>query len=82
MFGIAVVKTVYVGGISTEFGIRATALDAAKLGFNTIVVKEAIVSVDPSFGQLAITEMKKAGVVFAGLSEVKSDLPKVNLIVP
>ncbi len=57
------VKQVYVCGIATDSAVRATALDARKLGFETIVVEDACRGFDESNGiPAAIAEMKKAGV--------------------
>ena len=58
------VERVVVCGLATDYCVRATALDAARLGFETAVLAEAIRAVDlqPGDGALAIEEMAAAGV--------------------
>jgi nicotinamidase/pyrazinamidase len=60
------VKHVYVGGLTTDYCVRTTALDALKEGFEVTVLQDAIRAVDvqPGDDQRAIEEMKKAGADF------------------
>jgi nicotinamidase/pyrazinamidase len=57
------VKHVYVGGLTTDYCVRTTSLDALQEGFTVTVLGEAIraVNVDPSDGQRAIEEIERAG---------------------
>ena len=50
--------------------MKATALDAVELGFETIVFANATaaVNVQPDDGELAINEMSAAGVLVLGAS--------------
>jgi nicotinamidase/pyrazinamidase len=59
------IERVVVAGLATDYCVKATALDAARLGFETYVLTDAIASVDlePGDGALAIDEMTAAGVV-------------------
>jgi nicotinamidase/pyrazinamidase len=58
------VKRVLVCGIATDYCVRATALDAVRLEFETSVLTDAIAAVDmePGDGERALTEMADAGV--------------------
>lgn len=61
------VRRVVVCGLATDYCIRATALDAARLGFATTLLTDAIAAVDlePGDGERAISEMAEAGVELA-----------------
>jgi nicotinamidase/pyrazinamidase len=56
---------VVVVGLATDYCVKATALDAVRLGFETRVLTDAIAAVDlqPSDGERALDEMAAAGVV-------------------
>jgi nicotinamidase/pyrazinamidase len=58
------VTTVAVCGLATDYCVRATALDAVRLGFTTVVLDDAVRAVDlqPGDGARAIAEMAGAGV--------------------
>jgi nicotinamidase/pyrazinamidase len=58
------VTTVVVVGLATDYCVKATALDAARLGFATFLLTDAIAAVDlaPGDGARAIDEMRAAGV--------------------
>jgi nicotinamidase/pyrazinamidase len=58
------IARVVVVGLATDYCVRATALDAARLGFETSVLTDAIAAVDvePGDGERAIDEMREAGV--------------------
>jgi nicotinamidase/pyrazinamidase len=58
------VERVVVCGLATDYCVKATALDAAQLGFETSVVADAIRAVDlqPGDGTRAIEEMASAGI--------------------
>jgi nicotinamidase/pyrazinamidase len=55
---------VVVVGLATDYCVKATALDAARLGYETSVLTDAIAAVDlePGDGDRAIDEMAAAGV--------------------
>ena len=57
------VGSLYVVGLATDYCVRASALDACKLGFHTYVVTDAIAAVDleQGDGKKALDEMYKAG---------------------
>jgi nicotinamidase/pyrazinamidase len=58
------VSRVVVVGLATDHCVKATALDAQRLGFDTFVLADAIAAVDlqPGDGDRAIDEMRAAGV--------------------
>jgi nicotinamidase/pyrazinamidase len=58
------VEAVVVIGLATDYCVKATALDAARLGFATTVVIDAIAAVDlqPGDGERALDELRDAGV--------------------
>ena len=59
------IERVVVCGLATDYCVKATALDAARLGFETYLLLDAIRAVDlaPGDGDRAIDEMRAAGVV-------------------
>jgi nicotinamidase/pyrazinamidase len=58
------IRRVIVCGLATDYCVRATALDAARLGFEVELLSEAVaaVNVDPDDGDRAMAEMAEAGV--------------------
>jgi nicotinate phosphoribosyltransferase len=58
------VERVVIGGLATDYCVRATALDAVKEGFATEVVTAAVRAVDVKLGdgEAALGEMRRAGV--------------------
>jgi nicotinamidase/pyrazinamidase len=67
------VDELYVGGLATDYCVRASALDARKHGFKTVLLEDAIrpVEVTPGDAERAIREMKDAGVELATLESVE-----------
>jgi nicotinamidase/pyrazinamidase len=65
MLRAAGVERVVVCGLATDYCVKATALDAARLGFGTTVLLDAIAAVDlaPGDGQRALDELAAAGVI-------------------
>ncbi|NIO10661.1 MAG: isochorismatase family protein, partial [Deltaproteobacteria bacterium] len=57
------VDRIYVGGLATDYCVRSTVLDALKLGFRVIVIKDAIRGVDLKAGdsERALEEMVQQG---------------------
>ena len=58
------IERVVVAGLATDYCVKATALDAVRLGFETILLADAIAAVDlePGDGERAIDELRAAGV--------------------
>jgi nicotinamidase/pyrazinamidase len=65
------VTDLIVGGLATDYCVRATALDARKEGFDVTVVTDAVRAVDVKAGDgdRALEEMKAAGVRLAPAKE-------------
>jgi nicotinamidase/pyrazinamidase len=61
------VKAVVIGGLATDYCVKATALDARALGYAATVLAGAVRAVDlqDGDGERAIQEMKTAGVVIS-----------------
>jgi nicotinamidase/pyrazinamidase len=57
------VTRVHVGGLTTDYCVRATVLDALNAGFDVFLLEDAIraVEVQPGDGDRAIAEMRAAG---------------------
>jgi nicotinamidase/pyrazinamidase len=58
------VARVVVCGLATDYCVRATALDALRLGFTTLVLEDAVraVNLEPGDGERALEELAAAGV--------------------
>jgi nicotinamidase/pyrazinamidase len=59
------VERLVIGGLATDYCVRATAFDAINLGFEVVVLEDAIAAVDleSGDGDRALDEMRRAGVV-------------------
>jgi nicotinamidase/pyrazinamidase len=59
------VTRIVVCGLATDYCVKATALDARRLGFATSLLADAVAAVElqPGDGDRALTEMNDAGVV-------------------
>jgi nicotinamidase/pyrazinamidase len=66
------VKRVFITGLATDYCVRATALDALKAGFDTVVVRDAVraVNVRPDDGAMALDAMAQAGATLADLTDI------------
>ena len=60
------VSTVDVVGIATDHCVRATALDAARLGLGTTVLLDLTAGVTPPTVDTALTELRAKGVTLVG----------------
>ena len=61
------IERVVACGLATDYCVKATALDAARLGFEVTLLTDAVaaVNLDPSDGDRALGEMAEAGVHLA-----------------
>ncbi len=61
------VQRVVVCGLATDYCVKATALDAVRLGYETTVLLDAIAAVDLAAGdgERAVAELRAAGVTLA-----------------
>jgi len=57
------VERVYITGLATDYCVRATTMDALRLGYETFVVTDGVraVNVQPDDGDRALTEMREHG---------------------
>jgi nicotinamidase/pyrazinamidase len=60
---VAGITRLWVGGLATDYCVRATVLDARRLGFEVVVLGDAVRAVDvkPGDGARALIEMQAAG---------------------
>jgi nicotinamidase/pyrazinamidase len=67
------VGRLFVGGLATDYCVRATVLDALKEGFEVVVLTDAVraVDVNPGDGERALAEMRAAGAAFATLEDLR-----------
>lgn len=66
------VERVYVFGLATDYCVKYTAIDAAKLGFVTFVIDDACrgVNVNPGDVQRSLDEMRAAGITIVRVDDV------------
>jgi nicotinamidase/pyrazinamidase len=65
------IRDVVVCGLATDYCVKATALDAVRLGYATTLATDAIAAVDlaEGDGMRALDEMRRAGVTLAASAE-------------
>lgn len=66
------VGRVFVGGLATDYCVKSTVLDALRLGFEAVLLEDAIrgVDVEPGDSVRAVGEMVTKGALKATISEV------------
>jgi len=66
------VRRVFVCGVATDYCVKATALDAVRLGHQVFLLADAVrgVNVPPNSVQRALEEMLDAGVVLVEIGEL------------
>ncbi len=64
------IKDVYIGGLALEYCVKATAIDSARLGFNTFVLLDATKYLNKDKADLAFNKMKNKGIKFIKTSEL------------
>lgn len=72
-------QILYIGGLATDYCVKATALDALKEGFQAFVVTDGIRGVEVQLGdtQRALEAMQKAGAVLISSEEAARDLSPI-----
>jgi nicotinamidase/pyrazinamidase len=56
------VTTLFVGGLATDYCVRATALDARRAGLDVILLTDAVAGIQEQDSRRALEEMQEAGV--------------------
>lgn len=66
------IRSLFVGGLATDYCVKNTVLDACRLGFETYLLTDTIRGIDVRKGdsEKAVKEMKKAGAIPVTLQEV------------
>lgn len=66
------IKEIYIGGLATDYCVKAAVLDARRLGYKTYVLTDACraVNLKPGDEVRALSEMANAGAQFITTSEV------------
>ena len=66
------VDKIYLGGLTTDYCVRESALDARKAGFSVTVIEDCTRAIDakPGDGDRAFADMRRAGAKLATSSEV------------
>ncbi len=66
------IKQVYLLGLATDYCVKFSALDSAKLGFDTFLIEDACrgVNLKPLDCREAVAEMRTAGVEVLQSSEI------------
>jgi nicotinamidase/pyrazinamidase len=66
------IRRLFVGGLATDYCVKATALDARQAGLEVVVLEDAVRAVDaaPGDGARALAEMTAAGAARARLDTV------------
>lgn len=64
------VQRIFVGGLATDYCVRATVLDALREGFAVVVLTDAIRAVDAQKEDRALNDMSEAGALPAGSDQL------------
>lgn len=66
------IDTLFVCGLATDYCVKATAIDAGKLGFHTYVITDAIsaVNIQPGDDEKALGEMYRNGCILIDSGEI------------
>lgn len=66
------IEALYLGGLATDYCVKASAIDAARKGYQTFLLLDACraVNLNPGDGEKAVEEMKHAGVIITSSEEV------------
>jgi len=68
----AEIRRIFVGGLATDYCVLQTVLDARRLGFDVVVLTDAVAAVDAKAGDgaRALEQMRAAGAVLAESGDV------------
>lgn len=65
------VRRLFVGGLATDYCVRATVLDALALGYQVVLLGDAVGAVDAGDGAAALQRMQAAGAVLASSRDLR-----------
>lgn len=70
------VRTLYLGGLATDYCVRTTVLDARAAGFDVNVIADAVCGIDREPGDVerALAEIRRAGGRLVESADVERDL--------
>lgn len=70
------IRSLFVGGLATDYCVKSTVLDACRLGFQTHLLLDAIRGIDVQKGdsEKAVEEMKKAGAIPMTFQDLRSSV--------
>ncbi len=68
------ITDIFVGGLATDYCVKAGVLDALKNGYEVFLLEDAVkaVNLKPDDGANAIAEMREAGAIITDTTEVKN----------
>jgi nicotinamidase/pyrazinamidase len=71
------IETVIIGGLATDYCVFFSAMNSKKLGFDTIIVNDAVRGVGLPEGSVekAVAQMKSSGIAFAASDELAAAFP-------
>lgn len=59
------VRRIFIGGLTAEYCVHDTVLDARKLGLEAVVLKDCVRAIEEDAGRRALAELAEAGAVLA-----------------
>ena len=70
------IETVIIGGLATDYCVLYSAMDSRRLGFNTIIVEDAVRGVNYPDGSVekALAEMRANGILFAASAQLLQEI--------
>jgi nicotinamidase/pyrazinamidase len=72
------VTELILGGIATDYCVRASGLAALREGFRVTVLVDGVRAVDPFDGERALVELERAGARLATVEEIRRELPSLE----
>jgi nicotinamidase/pyrazinamidase len=70
------IETVIIGGLATDYCVLYSAMDSRRLGFNTIIIEDAVQGVNYPDGSVekALAEMRANGILFAASAQLLEEI--------
>jgi len=70
------IETVIIGGLATDYCVLYSAMDSRRLGFNTIIIEDAVRGVNYPDGSVekALAEMRSNGIQFASSAQLLQEI--------